>query len=138
VFARRRRCSIAPRSTVALRGLIQLHAAHHAQGTRELMRHHDVGVICDGRNGTRPSGVWLGQPATVRSRNVPALNERTADVRKAVADISREKLLTTKRFAPPNKHCRGGAGAAKLALEECRRQGAYFFSPEEMKKVGAS
>src|SRR5437879_2173364 len=59
------------------------------QGTQELMRHRSVGVIlATGGTGLVRAAYSSGKPAYgVGPGNVPAYIERTADVRKAVADI---------------------------------------------------
>jgi len=67
---------------------------------------------------------------------VPAFIERTADVRKAVADIIAGKTFDYGTICSSEQAIVAEEPARELALEECRRQGAYFLSPEEMEKVG--
>ena len=89
-FARRRRCSSrAALAAGAPEGLINCMQHTTLEGTRELMRQHAVGVIlATGGTGLVRAAYSSGKPAYgVGPGNVPAFIERTADVRKAVADI---------------------------------------------------
>jgi hypothetical protein len=77
-----------------------------------------------------------GKPAYgVGPGNVPAFIERTADVRKAVADIIAGKTFDYGTICSSEQAVIAEESVQERALEECRRQGAYFLSPEEMEKV---
>jgi hypothetical protein len=77
-----------------------------------------------------------GKPAYgVGPGNVPAFIERTADVRKAVADIIAGKTFDYGTICSSEQAIVAEESVRERALEECRRQGAYFLSPEEMEKV---
>ncbi len=119
-------------------GLINCMQHTTLEGTRELMRQHDVGVIlATGGTGLVQAAYSSGKPAYgVGPGNVPAFIERTADVRKAVADIIAGKTFDYGTICSSEQAIVAEEPVRELALEECRRQGAYFLSPEEMEKVG--
>ncbi len=119
-------------------GLISCMQHTTLEGTRELMRQHDVGVIlATGGTGLVRAAYGSGKPAYgVGPGNVPAFIERTADVRKAVADIIAGKTFDYGTICSSEQAIVAEEAVRELALEECRRQGAYFLSPEEMEKVG--
>src|ERR1700704_4639295 len=108
------------------------------EGTRELMRRaRGGGVFGEGGTGLVRAAYSSGKPAYgVGPGNVPAFIERTADVRKAVADIIAGKTFDYGTICSSEQAIVAEESVPELALEECRRQGAYFLSPEEMEKVG--
>lgn len=118
-------------------GLIQCMRHTTLEGTRELMRRPEVGVIlATGGTGLVRAAYGSGKPAYgVGPGNVPAFIERTADVRKAVADIIAGKTFDYGTICSSEQAIVAEESVSDLALEECRRQGAYFLSPEEMEKV---
>lgn len=119
-------------------GLISCMRYTTLEGTRELMRQHEVGVIlATGGTGLVRAAYGSGKPAYgVGPGNVPAFIERTADVRKAVADIIAGKTFDYGTICSSEQAIVAEEPVRELALEECRRQGAYFLSPEETEKVG--
>jgi acetaldehyde dehydrogenase (acetylating) len=118
-------------------GLIQCMQHTTLEGTRELMRRPEVGVIlATGGTGLVRAAYGSGKPAYgVGPGNVPAFMERTADVRKAVADIIAGKTFDYGTICSSEQAIVAEESVRERALEECRRQGAYFLSPEEMEKV---
>ena len=118
-------------------GLIQCMQHTTLEGTRELMRRPEVGVIlATGGTGLVRAAYGSGKPAYgVGPGNVPAFIERTADVRKAVADIIAGKTFDYGTICSSEQAIVVEESVRERALEECRRQGAYFLSPEEMEKV---
>ena len=119
-------------------GLINCMQHTTLEGTRELMRQHAVGVIlATGGTGLVRAAYGSGKPAYgVGPGNVPAFIERTADVRKAVADIIAGKTFDYGTICSSEQAIVAEESVRERALEECRQQGAYFLSPEEMEKVG--
>ena len=119
-------------------GLINCMQHTTLEGTRELMRQHSVGVIlATGGTGLVRAAYSSGKPAYgVGPGNVPAFIERTADVRKAVADIIAGKTFDYGTICSSEQAIVAEESVRERALEECRAQGAYFLSPEEMEKVG--
>jgi acetaldehyde dehydrogenase (acetylating) len=118
-------------------GLIQCMQHTTLEGTRELMRRPEVGVIlATGGTGLVRAAYGSGKPAYgVGPGNVPAFMERTADVRKAVADIIAGKTFDYGTICSSEQAIVAEESVCERALEVCRRQGAYFLSPEEMEKV---
>lgn len=119
-------------------GLINCMQQTTLEGTRELMRQHAVGVIlATGGTGLVRAAYGSGKPAYgVGPGNVPAFIERTADVRKAVADIIAGKTFDYGTICSSEQAIVAEESVRDRALEECRQQGAYFLSPEEIEKVG--
>jgi acetaldehyde dehydrogenase (acetylating) len=119
-------------------GLIACMQHTTLEGTRELMRRPEVGVIlATGGTGLVRAAYSSGKPAYgVGPGNVPAFIERTADVRKAVADIIAGKTFDYGTICSSEQAIVTEDSVRELVLDECRGQGAYFFSPEEMEKVG--
>jgi acetaldehyde dehydrogenase (acetylating) len=119
-------------------GLIQCMQHTTLEGTRELMHRPEVGVIlATGGTGLVRAAYTSGKPAYgVGPGNVPAFIERTADVRKAVADILAGKTFDYGTICSSEQAIVAEEAVRERALEECRQQGAYFLSPEEAEKVG--
>ena len=109
------------------------------EGTRELMRRPEVGVIlATGGTGLVRAAYGSGKPAYgVGPGNVPAFIERTADVRKAVADIIAGKTFDYGTICSSEQAIVAEESVRDRALEECRQQGAYFLSETEAEKVAA-
>jgi acetaldehyde dehydrogenase (acetylating) len=118
-------------------GLIECMQHTTLEGTRELMRRPEVGVIlATGGTGLVRAAYGSGKPAYgVGPGNVPAFIERTADVRKAVADIIAGKTFDYGTICSSEQAIVVEEAARERAVEECRQQGAYFLSAEEAEKV---
>jgi acetaldehyde dehydrogenase (acetylating) len=108
------------------------------QGTQELMRHRLTGVIlATGGTGLVRAAYSSGRPAFgVGPGNVPALIERTASVKKAIADIFAGKTFDYGTICSSEQSIVAEEAVRDQALEECRQQGAYFLTPDEIKKLG--
>jgi acetaldehyde dehydrogenase (acetylating) len=120
-------------------GLISCAQHSTMQGTQELMRHRDVGVIlATGGAGLVRQAYSSGKPAYgVGPGNVPAYIERTANVKKAVADIIAGKTFDYGTICSSEQHIVADEAIAALALEECRNQGGYLLASEEAMRLGA-
>jgi len=119
-------------------GLIRCMSQTTLQGTQELMRRHEVGVIlATGGTGLVRAAYSSGKPAYgVGPGNVPAAIEHSADVRKAIADILAGKTFDYGTICSSEQAIVVEETVRERALEELRQQGAYFLSPEEAEKVG--
>jgi acetaldehyde dehydrogenase (acetylating) len=108
------------------------------QGTQELMGHRLTGVIlATGGTGLVRAAYSSGRPAYgVGPGNVPAYIERTANVRKAVADIIAGKTFDYGTICSSEQAIVAEEAVRDQALEECRQQGAYFLSAEEARRLG--
>jgi acetaldehyde dehydrogenase (acetylating) len=120
-------------------GLIGCMTHTTMQGTQELLRHRDVGVIlATGGTGLVRAAYSSGKPAYgVGPGNVPAYIERTANVHKAVADVFAGKTFDYGTICSSEQHILCDEAIAELVLEECRRQGAYFLASDEAQRLGA-
>ena len=125
-------------STGAPEGLIACLEHPTMQGTQELMRHRAVGVIlATGGTGLVRAAYSSGKPAYgVGPGNVPAYIERTANVRKAVADIIAGKTFDYGTICSSEQAIVADEAVRDVALEECRQQGAYFLSADEIRRLG--
>ncbi|MEX0602637.1 MAG: aldehyde dehydrogenase family protein [Bacteroidota bacterium] len=118
-------------------GLINCMSVPGIEGTNELMRHKKTAVIlATGSNPMVKAAYSSGKPAYgVGSGNVPAFIERTANVKKAVADIVSGKVFDWGVLCSTESGVILDAPIKKLAIEEFKRQGAYIVSPEEKERL---
>ncbi len=109
------------------------------QGTQEMMKLREVGVIlATGGTGLVRAAYSSGKPAFgVGPGNVPACIERTADVSKAVADVIAGKTFDYGTICSSEQSIVTEDSIRDQVIEECRRQGAYFLSPEEAQRLAA-
>jgi acetaldehyde dehydrogenase (acetylating) len=120
-------------------GLITCLEHSTMQGTETLMKHRLTGVIlATGGTGLVRAAYSSGRPAYgVGPGNVPALIERTANVKKAVADIFAGKTFDYGTICSSEQAIVTDEAIREQVLEECRKQGAYFLSPGEIARLGA-
>ncbi|MGH9712536.1 MAG: aldehyde dehydrogenase family protein [Candidatus Acidiferrales bacterium] len=120
-------------------GLINCLEHPTTQGTQELMRHRLTGVIlATGGTGLVRAAYSSGRPAFgVGPGNVPAMIERTANVRKAVADIFAGKTFDYGTICSSEQSMVAEESVREQVLEECREQGAYFLTDDEIQRLGA-
>lgn len=106
--------------------------------TQELMRHRRIGVILStGGTGIVRAAYSSGKPALgVGPGNVPAFIERTADVKKAVADIITGKCFDNGTLCSAEQAIIVEEPLREAVLAELRAQGAYFLSPQETETLG--
>ncbi len=111
-------------------GLINCMQHTTLEGTRELMRQREVGVIlATGGTGLVRAAYSSGKPAYgVGPGNVPAFIEHTADVRKAVADILAGKTFDYGTICSSEQAIIAEEPVRELALEQCRQQGAFSIA----------
>jgi acetaldehyde dehydrogenase (acetylating) len=119
-------------------GLIACMEHPTMQGTQELMRHRLTGVIlATGGTGLVRAAYGSGKPAYgVGPGNVPAYIERTANVKKAVADIIAGKTFDYGTICSSEQAIVADEAIRDQALEESRQQGAYFLTAEEIRRLG--
>jgi acetaldehyde dehydrogenase (acetylating) len=118
-------------------GLINCMSVPTTEGTNELMRQRGTAVIL--ATGSTPmvrAAYSAGKPAYgVGPGNVPSFIERTANVKKAVADIVSGKMFDWGVLCSTESGAILDAPIKKLALEEFKKRGAYFVSPEEKDRL---
>lgn len=109
------------------------------QGTQELMKNRLTGVIlATGGTGLVRAAYSSGRPAYgVGPGNVPALIERTANIKKAVADIFAGKTFDYGTICSSEQAIVTEEAVREQVLEECRKQDAYFLSPDEIARLGS-
>lgn len=112
-------------------------AAPTIEGTNELMRHKLTALIlATGSNQMVRAAYSSGKPAYgVGSGNVPAFIERTANVRKAVADIVSGKQFDYGTLCSTEASVICDAPVKTQAVEEFKKRGAYFVAGEEKEKL---
>lgn len=129
--------SKAAESAGAPAGLINCMSIPTTEGTDELMRHKLTDVIL--ATGSTPmvrAAYSAGKPAYgVGPGNVPSFIERTANVKKAVADIVSGKMFDWGVLCSTESAAILDAPIKKLAIEEFKKRGAYFVSPEEKDRL---
>jgi acetaldehyde dehydrogenase (acetylating) len=119
-------------------GLIICLAHPTMQGTQELMKSRDTGVIlATGGTGLVRAAYSSGRPAFgVGPGNVPSFIERTANVRKAVADIFAGKTFDYGTICSSEQSIVADEAVREQVLDECLQQGAYFLAPDEIRRLG--
>jgi acetaldehyde dehydrogenase (acetylating) len=107
------------------------------EGTQELMRHRDIAVIlATGGMGLVRAAYSAGKPAYgVGPGNAPCYVERSADLRKAAADIVVGKTFDNGVLcSSPNSVVVDDAVGEELR-RECQARGAYFMNQTEMETL---
>lgn len=114
-------------------GLVQCLSHGVMAATTELMQHKDVAVIlATGGSGLVKAAYSAGKPAYgVGPGNVPAFIERTANVPKAVKDIIISKTFDNGTICASEQAVVVDTPVKEAVLEEFKKAGAYFLSPEE-------
>ena len=120
-------------------GLIECLTHPTMLGTQELIKSRHTGVIlATGGTGLVRAAYSSGRPAYgVGPGNVPAMIERTANVKKAVADIFAGKTFDYGTICSSEQAIVAEEAVREQVLEECRQQGGYFLTPEEIQRLGA-
>jgi acetaldehyde dehydrogenase (acetylating) len=119
-------------------GIIVCLAHPTMQGTQELMKSRETGVIlATGGTGLVRAAYSSGRPAFgVGPGNVPAFIERTANVRKAVADIFAGKTFDYGTICSSEQSMVVEEAVREPVLDECLKQGAYFLATDEIRHLG--
>ncbi len=121
-------------------GLIACMTVPSIEGTNELMKHKKTAVIlATGSNPMVRAAYSSGKPAYgVGSGNVPAFIERTANVKKAVADVVSGKIFDWGVLCSTESGVIVDEPIKKLAIDEFKKRNAYFCSPEEIARLGST
>lgn len=130
----------AAESAGAPNGLIQCMTAPTIEGTQELMHNKNIAVIL--ATGGMPmvhAAYAAGKPAYgVGPGNVPAFIERTADYKKAVADIIYGKTFDNGTICASEQAMIVDSSLNEKVITEAKKLGAYFVNPEEKEKLEKS
>lgn len=121
-------------------GIIQCVSRITMEATSELMRCPEIAVIlATGGSAMVKSAYSAGKPALgVGPGNVPAFIERTADIKKAAADIVTSKTFDNSTICASEQSIIVEECIKDKVIAELKANGAYFMSPEETAKVGAA
>ncbi|AFN73601.1 acetaldehyde dehydrogenase (acetylating) [Melioribacter roseus P3M-2] len=116
-------------------GLIQTLTIPTLEGTNALMHDKNIAVIL--ATGSTPmvrAAYSAGKPAYgVGSGNVPAFIERTADIKKAVADIVYGTTFDNGVLCSSEQAMIVDRPIKEKVIEEAKKLGCYFLNPEEKK-----
>ena len=118
-------------------GLIACMSAPSIEGTNELMRHKLTAVIlATGSNPMVRAAYSSGKPALgVGSGNVPAFIERTANIKKAVADIVSGKMFDWGVLCSTESGVIIDSPVKPHVIEEFKKLKGYFVNPDEKEKL---
>jgi acetaldehyde dehydrogenase (acetylating) len=123
----------------APRGLINCLSIPTIEGTNELMKHRNVAIIlATGSSAMVKAAYSAGKPAYgVGPGNVPAFIERTANIKKAVADIFTGKTFDNGVLCSSEQAIVCDRPIREKVIEECKRNGGYFINAEEKRMLEA-
>lgn len=123
----------------APRGLISCLSTPTLEGTNELMKNKNVAVIlATGSTLMVKAAYSAGKPAYgVGPGNVPAFIERTANYKKAVADIFYGTTFDNGVLCSSEQAIICDRPLREKVIEECKQIGGYFVNQEEKKMLEA-
>jgi len=118
-------------------GLIACMSAPSIEGTNELMKHKLTAVIlATGSNPMVRAAYSSGKPALgVGSGNVPAFIERTANIKKAVADIVSGKMFDWGVLCSTESGVIIDSPVKSQVIEEFKKLKGYFVNHDEKEKL---
>ncbi len=118
-------------------GLIACMSLPSIEGTNELMRHRLTAVIlATGSNPMVRAAYSSGKPALgVGSGNVPAFIERTANIKKAVADIVSGKMFDWGVLCSTESGVIIDSPVKLQVVDEFKKLKGYFVNPDEKEKL---
>lgn len=107
------------------------------QGTNELMRRDEIAlIIATGGSAMVKASYSVGKPALgVGPGNVPAFIEKTADIKKAVANIIASKTFDYGTICASEQAIIAEKSIEAQVVAEFQQQGGYFMTPDETEKV---
>jgi|TARA_B100002003_G_C14149639_1_gene552884 acetaldehyde dehydrogenase (acetylating) len=110
------------------------------EGTQELMKHRDVAVIlATGGMGLVRAAYSAGKPAYgVGPGNAPAYIESSADIPKAVRDITLGKTFDNGVLCSAENSVVTDRSIADTVKEEFRSQGGYFLTPSQISALSST
>ncbi|MDP2301875.1 MAG: acetaldehyde dehydrogenase (acetylating) [Ignavibacteria bacterium] len=121
----------------APKGLLQCMSIPTIEGTEALMRDKNIAVIlATGSNPMVKAAYSSGKPAYgVGSGNVPAFIERTANYKKAVADIIYGTTFDNGTLCSSEQAMIVDRSLKEKVISEAKKQGGYFLNEDEKKKL---
>lgn len=120
-------------------GIVQCVSIPTMEGTSALLKHRDIGLIlATGGEAMVRAAYSSGNPALgVGPGNGPAFIERTADIPNAVRRIMESKTFDNGTICASEQSIVTEECISSQVMQEVRRQGGYFMSEEESRRVGA-
>ena len=120
-------------------GIVQCVTVPSAEGTQALLKHPDIGIIlATGGEAMVRAAYSSGNPALgVGPGNGPAYIEKSADIPTAVRRIFDSKTFDNGTICASEQSIVTERCIADRVEAEVKRQGGYFLTDEESKKVGA-
>ncbi len=124
----------------APKGLIQCMSTSTIEGTDTLMKDKNIAVIlATGSNPMVKAAYSAGKPAYgVGSGNVPAFIEKTADYKKAVADIIYGTTFDNGTLCSSEQAMIVDRPLREKVIDEAKDRGCYFLNEEEKKKLAGA
>jgi acetaldehyde dehydrogenase (acetylating) len=121
----------------APQGIIGCISKPSMNATNELMKCDEVAlIIATGGSAMVKAAYSAGKPALgVGPGNVPAYIEKTADIKKAVANIIASKTFDNGTICASEQSVIVEESMREQVMAEFKRQGGYFMTPEETTKV---
>lgn len=118
-------------------GLIQCMSNPTIEGTEALMHDRNIDVIlATGSNPMVKAAYSAGKPAYgVGSGNVPAFIEKTANYKKAVADIFYGTTFDNGTLCSSEQAMIVDISIKEKVIEECKKLGGYFVTKDEKQKL---
>lgn len=122
----------------APKGIIGCIAKPSLTATNELMKCDEVAmIIATGGSAMVKAAYSAGKPALgVGPGNVPAYIEKSADIAKAVRNIIVSKTFDNGTICASEQAVIVEACIRERVIDEFKRQGGYFMTPEETEAVG--
>lgn len=119
-------------------GLIGCMSFPTREGTNELMSHrHTAVILATGGSAMVRAAYSSGKPAFgVGPGNVPVFIERTADVKKAIADILISKTFDNGTVCASEQAIIADSPVYDKIVAELQQRGAYFLTPDQEKILG--
>ena len=119
-------------------GIVQCVSIPTAEGTSALLKHRDIGMIlATGGEAMVRAAYSSGNPALgVGPGNGPAFIEKSANIQLAVKRIFDSKTFDNGTICASEQSIVTEKCIEDSVVNEVKKQGGYFLSPEESEKVG--
>lgn len=120
-------------------GIVQCVTIPTPESTSALLKHRDIGIIlATGGEAMVRAAYSSGNPALgVGPGNGPSFIEKSADIPTAIRRIFDSKTFDNGTICASEQSIVAEECIKDKVIEEVKRQGGYFLSEEESKKVGA-
>ncbi|MBE6908236.1 MAG: acetaldehyde dehydrogenase (acetylating) [Ruminococcaceae bacterium] len=120
-------------------GVVQCVSTPTPESTSALLKHPDIGIIlATGGEAMVKAAYSSGNPALgVGPGNGPSFIERSADIPAAIRRIFDSKTFDNGTICASEQSIVTERCIADKVMDEAKRQGGYFLSDEESKRVGA-